>query len=75
VRRRLGISLKKYATVLHTEIFAVLSCAYEIQMNVRPEKYMNICSDIQVVLKALQATKTMSPLVQQCLKVLNGIST
>jgi len=74
VGRRLRISLGKYATVLQAEIFAILSCANEIQMNVRPEKCMSICSDSHVALKALPAVKT-SPLVQQCLKVLNDIST
>ena len=36
---------------------------------------MSICSDSQVALKALQAIRTMSPLVQQCQKALNNIST
>jgi len=75
VGRRLRISLGKYATVLQAEIYAILSCAYEIQMNVRPEKSVSICTDSQVALKVLQAAKTMCPLVQQCLKVLNVIST
>jgi len=39
-----------------------------------PEKYMSICSDNQVALKALQAAKTRSPLVRQCQQVLNDIS-
>jgi len=34
-----------------------------------------IISIIHVALKALQATKTTSPLVQQCQKALNDIST
>ena len=37
-------------------------------------KYGN-CSDIQVALKALQAAKTTSPLVQLCQKALNDAST
>jgi len=36
---------------------------------------MNICSDSQAASKALQAARTMSPLVQQCQKALNDIST
>jgi ribonuclease HI len=52
-----------------------LACAYEIQLSGRPEKYVSICSDSQVALKALQAARTMSPLVQQCQKLLNDIST
>jgi hypothetical protein len=46
---------------------------YEIQTNARSEKYVSICSDSQVALKALQAAKT-SPLVQQWEKM-NDIST
>jgi len=44
-------------------------------MDVRPEKYISIYSDSQATLKALQIAKTMSPLVQQCHKALNDIST
>jgi len=44
-------------------------------MDVRPEKYISIYSDSQATLKALQIAKTMSPLVQQCQKALNDIST
>ena len=36
---------------------------------------MSICSDSHMTLKALQAIRTTSPLVHQCQKVLNGIST
>ena len=48
---------------------------YEIQSNARSENYFSICSDSQAALKALQAAKTTSPLVWQCQKVLNDIST
>jgi ribonuclease HI len=44
-------------------------------MNARPEKYLSIFSDSQVVLKVIQAATTTSPLVWQCQKVLNGTST
>jgi len=71
VERKLSISLGKYATVFQVEIYAILACAYEIQMNVRPEKYMSICSGSQAALKAIQAAKTTSLLVQQCQKALN----
>lgn len=42
--------------------------------NVRSEKYIRIFSNGQAALKALQAIKTMSPLVWQCWSVLNDIS-
>ena len=71
VGRKPSISLGKYATVFQVEIYAILACAYEIQMNVRPGKYVSICSDSQATLKAIQAAKTTSPLVRQCQKALN----
>jgi ribonuclease HI len=75
VGRRLSVSLGKCATVFQAEIYAILACAYEIQTNDRPKKCVNICSDSQAALKALRAAKTMSPLVRQCQKALNDIST
>ena len=57
------------------EIYAVLACAHEIRLHVRPEKQVSICSDSQATLKALQAARTTSPLVQQCQKALNDVST
>jgi hypothetical protein len=53
VQRRLSISLGKYATVFEVVIYAFLACAYEIQMNVRPGKYVSISSESQAALKAL----------------------
>jgi hypothetical protein len=58
---------RKHATVFQAEVYAILDCVYEIQMNVRPEKYVSICSESH--------SDTMSQLVRQCQKVLNGIST
>jgi len=73
--RRLTICLGKYAAVFQAKIHAILACEYEIHMDVRPEKYVSICCDSQGALIALQVGKTMSPLVQQCQKALNNIST
>jgi hypothetical protein len=72
--RRLSIWLGKYAAVFQAELHAILACAYEICMDVRPEKYVSICCDSEVALIALQVGKTMSPLVKQCQKA-NDIST
>jgi ribonuclease HI len=60
--------------VFQAKIYAILACAHEIQSQNRPEKYVSICSDSQEALKALQAVR-MSPLVQQCQRALNDIST
>jgi len=53
VGRRLSISLEKYATVFKTDIHAILTSAYEIQTNARPEKCISICYDSEEALKAL----------------------
>jgi len=75
VGKRLSFSLGRYATVFQTEIYAILVCVYEIQFQSRPEKYVSICCDSQAALNTLQAIRTASPLVQQCQKTLNDIST
>lgn len=51
MERRLNISLGKNATVFQVEVYAILVCVHEIQMN----EYR--------ALKALQAAKTKSPFV------------
>ena len=68
------MSLGKHATVFQVEVYAILACVYKIHTQDRPEKYVSICCDSQAALKALQAAK-ISPLVHQCQKALNDIST
>jgi ribonuclease HI len=69
--RRLSISLGMYATVFQAEVYAILACVFEIQAQVRPEKFVSICSDSQVALKALHIAKMTSPLVQLCQKTVS----
>jgi hypothetical protein len=40
VGRRLSTSLGRYATIFQAAIYAILACAYEIQLYGRPEKYV-----------------------------------
>jgi ribonuclease HI len=70
----LSLPLGRYTTVFQAEICAILACVYKIQFQNRPEKYVRICSDSKVALKALQAFR-MSSLVHQCQKALNDIIT
>jgi hypothetical protein len=74
VGRRLSFSLGRYATVFQAEICAILAYVYEIQLQNTVEKYTIIGCDSETALKALQAVRT-SPLIQQCQKALNVIST
>jgi len=73
-RKKASISLGKNAAVFQVEVYAILAFVYKIQTQDRLEKYVSICCDSQVALKALQAAK-LSPLVHQCQKALNDIST
>jgi len=73
VGRRLSFSLGRYTTVFQVEIYAILACAYEVQSQNRPEKYVSLCSDSLAALKVLKAIRT-SPLVYQCQRALNDIS-
>ena len=43
--RRLSVSLGTYVTVLQAQINAMLACANEIHVDVRPEKHVSTCSD------------------------------
>ena len=63
VGRRISISLGKHATVFQAEVYAILACVHETETQDRSENYVSIFSDSQAALKALQAAKTMSPLV------------
>jgi len=74
VGRRLSFSLGKYATVVQAEIYAILACAHEVQSQNGPERYVSICSDSLVALKALKAVKTTPPLVYQCQRAIYDIS-
>jgi len=75
VERRLSISLGKHATVFQAEVYAILACVHETETKDWPQKYVSICCDRQAALKWLRAAKTTSPLVRQCQKALNDIST
>jgi len=70
VGRRLSISL-----VFQAEVYKILACVHEIKTLFRSDKYVSIFSDSQAAMKAFQAAKTTCPLVRQCQKALNDIST
>ena len=73
--KRLSISLGIHATVFQAKAYAILACVHETETQHQPENYVSTCSDSQAALKVLQAAKTTSPLVRQCQKALNDIST
>jgi hypothetical protein len=56
--RRLSISLRKHATVVQTEVYAILACVHGTETHDQPEKYVCLCSNSQAAVKVLQAAKT-----------------
>jgi hypothetical protein len=56
-------------TVFEAEVYGILACVYELQMDARPEKYFKTGSE------SPSGCQTMPPLVQRCQQVLNDIST
>jgi hypothetical protein len=55
--RRLGISVGKYATVLHAEVYVILACVNEIQTLVRPEKYVSFALIVRQLCKNFRLPK------------------
>ena len=41
--RRFSISLGKHPKIFQTEVYAILACVYEIQINAGTGKYVSIC--------------------------------
>jgi len=71
--RRLSISLRKHATVIQAEVYAILACVHETETQDKPEKNVGICSESQGSLKVLKFCQK-SPLVRQCQEESNNMS-
>ena len=52
--RRLSLCLGRFAAVFQAEIYSILACAYEIQMNARLENCVSVRSDSQTAVKDLK---------------------
>jgi ribonuclease HI len=66
----LSFPLGKFATVLQTEIYAILQCACENIRRAYKHKRTLIYSDNQAALKELSSPKVASRLVAECLTAL-----
>jgi hypothetical protein len=74
-RREISLPLGRFATVFQAEVFAFLSCVYDIDARELPGKHVSICAYSQEDLKALGAVITTSRLLRQCQEALYDIST
>ena len=45
VDRKLSIPLGKHATIFQAEVYVILACVHETEIQDRPEKFVSICSD------------------------------
>jgi ribonuclease HI len=66
--------LGKFATVFHTEIHAILQCAYENIRTAYKNKRIHIFSDSQAALKASSGPKVTSRLVAEGLDALSALA-
>ena len=57
--RGLITSLGRYARVFQAEIYAILACIYKIQINIRSEKYIRICSKVKQLWKPFRLLKRL----------------
>ena len=77
-RRRTGmgftIPMGSHATVLQTEIMAMLQCADKTQ-EYGIKRKIRICSDSRAAITALNGTTTTSLLVWDCFEALNNLAT
>jgi len=68
----LSISLGRYTPLFQADILAILVCVYTIQTTAKSDKYISICSERLV---DLRADKTTSPLVWHCQRAVIEICT
>lgn len=73
-RTRLSFALGSYATVFQAEVYAILACGLENLKRVPKGKTIQICSDSQAALLAIQSSKVRSRLVLECKKTLNDLA-
>jgi hypothetical protein len=66
--------LGKFASVFHTEIYAILLCVYENIRRAYKNKWILIFSDSQAALKALSGPKVTSRLVEEYLDALSVLA-
>ena len=72
--RMLSLYLGRLAADFQADVYSILASDYVIQMKAILENCVSVCSDSQTALKALQAAKITSPLVQHCQRAWNDIS-
>ncbi|KAJ8950819.1 hypothetical protein NQ318_012681 [Aromia moschata] len=73
-RTKLYFALGSYASVFHAEIYAILACGMEILKTAPKRRTIQICTDSQAALMAVESSKVKSRLIFDCKKILNDLA-
>ncbi|KAJ8936359.1 hypothetical protein NQ318_007126 [Aromia moschata] len=73
-RTKLCFALGSYASVFQAEIYAILACGMEILKTAPKRRTIQICTDSQAALMAIESSKVKSRLVLDCKKILNDLA-
>ncbi|KAJ8942344.1 hypothetical protein NQ318_011294 [Aromia moschata] len=73
-RTKLSFALGSYASVFQAEIYAILACGMEILKTAPKRTTIQICTDSQAALMAIESSKVKSRLVLDCKKTLNDLA-
>lgn len=70
----LALPLGQYATVFQAEVYALLACVRSDVFSNVTDRRINICSDSQATLKALQSPRFTSVLVEECFQAVQSLA-
>ncbi|KAJ8955141.1 hypothetical protein NQ318_009034 [Aromia moschata] len=73
-RTKLSFALGSYASVFQAEIYAILACGMEILKTAPKRRTIQLCTDSQAALMAIESSKVKSRLVLDCKKILNDLA-
>ncbi|KAJ8961383.1 hypothetical protein NQ318_014627 [Aromia moschata] len=73
-RTKLSFALGSYASVFQAEIYAILACGMDILKTAPKRRTIQICTDRQAALMAIESSKVKSRLVLDCKKILNDLA-
>ncbi|KAJ8961489.1 hypothetical protein NQ318_014737 [Aromia moschata] len=73
-RTRLSFALGSYASVFQAEIYVILACGMEILKTAPKRRTIQICTDSQAALMAIESSKVKSRLVLDCKMILNDLA-
>ncbi|KAJ8961263.1 hypothetical protein NQ318_008947 [Aromia moschata] len=73
-RTKLSFALGSCASVFQAEIYAILACGMEILKTAPKRRTIQICTDSQAALMAIESSKVKSRLVLDCKKILNDLA-